>query len=301
VFSAGPTAAPPRGGARAPAARLVERALDGSDLREPTVGRVSLVGAGPGDPDLLTFKAMRALQAADVIVVDRLVPAAILDCARRDAERIHVGKTPGRPSTSQAEINAILLREARAGRHVVRLKGGDPFVFGRGGEELAALRAAGIAVEIVPGITAAMGCAAAVGLSLTEREQRRSLTLLTGHASDGPAEHDWAALARPGQALAIYMGVGAAGHVQAQLLGAGIDPATPVTVVENGTLPSQKLATGTIARLAELIIDACIKGPAIIFVGAHPHAAGEAAAQEADPAARAAGEAPSTAFREIAA
>ena len=135
-----------------------------------------------------------------------------------------VGKTPGRPSPSQAEINAILLREAAAGRHVVRLKGGDPFVFGRGGEELAALRAAGVPVEIVPGVTAAMGCAAAVGLALTERDQRRSLTLLTGHASDGPAEHDWTALARPGQMLAIYMGVGAAGHIQSRLLSAGIDP-----------------------------------------------------------------------------
>ena len=155
----------------------------------------------------------------------------------------------------------------------MRLKGGDPFVFGRGGEELAALRAAGVPVEVVPGVTAAMGCAAAIGLALTEREERRSLTLLTGHASDGPAEHDWAALARPGQMLAIYMGVGAAGHIQGRLLGAGIDPATPVTVVENGTLPGQKVATGTIGRLVETLIEASIKGPAMIFVGAHPEAA----------------------------
>jgi uroporphyrin-III C-methyltransferase/precorrin-2 dehydrogenase/sirohydrochlorin ferrochelatase len=236
-------------------------------------GRVTLVGAGPGDPDLLTFKAMRALQDADVIVADRLVSPAILDRARRDALRIMVGKTPGQPSPSQSEINAIFLREAAAGRHVVRLKGGDPFVFGRGGEELSVLRAAGVPVEIVPGVTAAMGCAAAVGLALTERDQRRSLTLLTGHASDGPAEHDWTALARPGQLLAIYMGVGAAGRIQSRLLSAGIDSATPVTVVENGTLPSQKVATGTIDRLVETLIEAAIKGPAMIFVGAHPHEA----------------------------
>jgi uroporphyrin-III C-methyltransferase/precorrin-2 dehydrogenase/sirohydrochlorin ferrochelatase len=252
------------------AAELVERELGGG---APEVGRVTLVGAGPGDPDLLTFKAMRALQEADVIVADRLVSPAILDRARRDAERIMVGKTPGQLSPSQDQINAILLREAAAGHHVVRLKGGDPFVFGRGGEELAALRAAGVPVVIVPGITSAMGCAAAIGLPLTEREERRSLTLLTGHASDGPAEHDWAALARPGQMLAVYMGVGAAGHLQGRLLGAGMAHLTPVTVVENGTLPGQKVATGTLDRLVELLIEASIKGPAMIFVGAHPEAA----------------------------
>ena len=249
------------------AASLVARELEGAPA-EP--GRVTLVGAGPGDPDLLTFKAMRALQEADVIVADRLASPAVLDRARRDADRIMVGKTPGRPSPTQDEINAILLCEARAGRNVVRLKGGDPFVFGRGGEELSALRRAGIPVEVVPGITAAMGCAAAVGLSLTEREARRSLTLMTGHASDGPAEQDWAALARPDQLIAIYMGVGAAAHIQARLLAAGIDPATPVTVVENGTLPSQKVALGRIGGLVDTLIDAAIKGPAMIFVGAHP-------------------------------
>ena len=241
--------------------------------REPPAGRVILVGAGPGDPDLLTVKAVRTLQEADVIVADRLVPPEILDRARRDATRILVGKTPGRPSPRQDEINAILVREAQAGRQVVRLKGGDPFVFGRGAEELAALHAAGIAVEVVPGISAALGCAAAVGLSLTERDQRRSVTLLTGHASDGPAEHDWEALARPGQTLAIYMGVGAAAHIQDRLRAAGMAAGTPVTVVENGTLPAQRQATGTLGDLAGLIARARIKGPAIIFVGAHPVAA----------------------------
>lgn len=282
-FFDGPIARAYLDGEHGTAGRLLEASLAEIAGQRPGIGRVVLVGAGPGDPDLLTFKAMRALQAADVVVVDRLVPAAILDRARRDAERIYVGKTPGQPSTSQAEINAILLREAMAGRQVVRLKGGDPFVFGRGGEELQALRAAGVPVEIVPGITAAMACAAAVGLPLTEREERRGLTLITGHASDGPAEHDWAALARKGGMTAIYMGVGAAPHIEARLLAAGIDPATPVTVVENGSLPTQKAAAGRIDGLTELLIDARIKGPAMIFIGAHPVPV--AAVQETEPTA----------------
>ena len=266
-FFDGPVARAYLAGDLTTAGSLLERELAGA---VPSTGRVSLVGAGPGDPDLLTVKAVRALQEADVIVAARLVGPRVLDRARRDARRILVGKTPGRPSPTQAEINAILIREAAAGHHVVRLKGGDPMVFGRGGEEIAALHAAGIAVEVVPGITAALGCAAAAGLAITERERRRSLTLLTGHASDGPAEHDWAELARPGRTLAIYMGIGAAGHIQSRLLTGGIEPGTPVTVVENGTLPTQKVATGQIAGLAELLIDQGIKGPAMIFVGAHP-------------------------------
>ena len=152
---------------------------------------------------------------------------------------------------------------------MVRLKGGDPMVFGRGAEEINALRAAG-SVDVVPGITPPSAVLPRSASPLTERDERRSLTLLTGHASDGAAEHDWAALARPGQTLAVYMGVGAAQHVERRLLAAGIDPETPVTVVENGTLPTQKVALGTIAGLAELLIDAGIKGPAMIFVGAHP-------------------------------
>jgi uroporphyrin-III C-methyltransferase/precorrin-2 dehydrogenase/sirohydrochlorin ferrochelatase len=234
------------------------------------VGSVALVGAGPGDPDLLTFKALRALQEADVIVVDRLVPKAILDRARRDARRIEVGKSPRGRSTPQAEIDAILVREALAGRKVVRLKGGDPMIFGRAAEEMTALIGAGIPFEVVPGITAALGCAATIGLPLTERELRRGFTIVTGHATDGAAEHDWRALARPGQTVAVYMGVSAASLIESRLLAAGIDPETPVTVVENGTLPQQKVALGSAGRLVETLIDSGIKGPAIIFIGAHP-------------------------------
>ena len=258
AFFDGPAARAFLAGDHATAGALLEREFTAA---VPGAGRVSLVGAGPGDPDLLTVKAVRALQEADVIVADRLVGPRILDRARRDARRILVGKTPGWPSPDQAEINAILIREASAGHHVVRLKGGDPMVFGRAGEEIAALHSAGIAVEVVPGITAALGCAAAAGLAVTERGQRRSLTLMTGHASDGPAEHDWAELARPGRSLAIYMGIGAAGHIRSQLLAGGIDPTTPVTVVENGTLPTQKVVTGRIAGLTELLIDRASRVP----------------------------------------
>lgn len=256
------------GGDIAAAAAEVEEEIERAGAADP--GSVALVGAGPGDPDLLTFKALRALQEADVIVVDRLVPKAILDRARRDARRIEVGKDPRGRATPQAAIDAILVREALAGRKVVRLKGGDPLIFGRAVEEMTALSAAGVPFEVVPGITAAIGCAAAIGLPLTERDARRGFTILTGHASDGAAEHDWQALARPGQTVAVYMGVGAAPHIEARLLAADIDPLTPVTVVENGTLPQQKLALGTAGRLVETLIDGGIKGPAVIFIGAHP-------------------------------
>ena len=187
----------------------LERLLSAS--RKSATGRVSLVGAGPGDPELLTLKAQRKLKEADVIVYDRLVGPEILEYARRDAMRIPVGKTPGKPSPKQADINAILMREAKAGRHVVRLKGGDPYVFGRGGEEQRALEAQGIPVEVVPGVTAALACAASIGLPLTMRGRNQSITILTGASEDGLPEHDWKALAKPGQTLAIYMGVGLVG------------------------------------------------------------------------------------------
>jgi uroporphyrin-III C-methyltransferase/precorrin-2 dehydrogenase/sirohydrochlorin ferrochelatase len=236
-------------------------------LAAPPVGRVSLVGAGPGDPELLTLKAQRKLREADVIVYDRLIGPEILEYARRDAERIAVGKAPGKPSPSQDEINAILIQEAKAGKHVVRLKGGDPYIFGRGGEEQAALEAHGILVDIVPGITAALGCAAAVGLPLTQRGRNQSLTILTGASESGAAEHDWRALARPGQAFAIYMGVGAAGHTQARLMNAGIEPSTPVTIVENGTLSNQRVFETVISELQRTIRGNAIEGPAMIYVG----------------------------------
>ena len=246
-------------------ARELEAALAG--VTSPPAGRVSLVGAGPGDPELLTLKAQRKLIEADVIVYDRLVGPAILEMARRDAIRIPVGKTPYAPSPKQNEINAILIAQSKAGRRVVRLKGGDPYIFGRGGEEQAALEAAGIAVDVVPGITAALGCAASIGLPLTQRGQNTSITLLTGTSERGLAEQNWAALAQPGQAFAIYMGVNMAGDIAAKLLDAGIDPTCPVTLVENGTLNSERSFTTTIGELWETVAGKGIYGPAIIYVG----------------------------------
>ncbi|MGI9514079.1 MAG: siroheme synthase CysG [Anderseniella sp.] len=235
-----------------------------------TAGSVSLVGAGPGDAELLTLKAQRRLQDADVIVYDRLVGPGILEYARRDAERIDVGKEPGRPSVSQARINDILIEHATAGKRVVRLKGGDPYVFGRGGEEQAAVVAAGIPVDVVPGITAAVACASAIRLPLTWRGENRSFTVLTGTAGDGAADHDWSALAKPGTAFSVYMGVRQAGHIQRELLKAGITEDTPVVVVENGTRADQKTAVGTIATLTRTLALGAIKGPAIIYVGLDP-------------------------------
>jgi uroporphyrin-III C-methyltransferase/precorrin-2 dehydrogenase/sirohydrochlorin ferrochelatase len=246
-------------------ARELEAALAGDS--SPPAGRVSLVGAGPGDPELLTLKAQRKLIEADVIIYDRLVGPSILELARRDAIRIPVGKTAYEPSPRQSEINAILIGEAKAGRRVVRLKGGDPYVFGRGGEEQAALEAAGIAVDVVPGITAALGCAASIGLPLTQRGQNTAFTMLTATSERGVAEQNWDALARPGQAFAIYMGVNMVGEVSAKLLEAGIDPACPVTIVENGTLETERSFTTTIGDLWEAVASKGIYGPAIIYVG----------------------------------
>lgn len=255
-------------GDRAGAEALVETALAQPTARRQ--GSVVLVGAGPGDPELLTLKAHRALQEADVLVVDRLVDPRIVELARRDARRIHVGKTPGQPSTSQETINAILVEEARAGHRVVRLKGGDPFVFGRAVEEIQAVEAAGFAVEIIPGVTAALAAAASARLPITERGRRRALTILTGHAKDGPAEHDWRALARGGQTIAVYMGVRAGPGIAAELIAAGLDPATPVSIVENASLPTERAVTGRLDGLSDLVTDAGIKGPAMLFIGVAP-------------------------------
>ena len=230
-------------------------------------GTVHLVGAGPGSPDLLTLRALQVMQRADVVVYDRLVGPQILDLVRRDAERLYVGKSAGHHSLPQEEINALLARLANEGKRVVRLKGGDPFIFGRGGEELDYLRRRQIATEVVPGITAALGCAASVGLSLTHRDHAQALTLVTAEGRDGEPEINWAALAQPRQTLAIYMGVGAAGRIAQRLIGSGLAPTTPVAVVENGTLPDQRGVVGRLGGLKALIRESGIIGPAIIFVG----------------------------------
>jgi len=229
---------------------------------------VALVGAGPGDPDLLTVRALRLMRAADVIVHDRLIGPDILDLANPAAIRVDVGKAKGRHTLPQSEINALLATHARAGRRVVRLKGGDPFVFGRGGEEMEYLRARGIPVEVVPGVTAGAGCAAAAGIPLTHRDHAAAVTFVSGHSKTGAPDLDWAALARSRQTLVVYMGLSTAGAIARELIAHGMDPAMPAAVIENGTLPAQRVVTGTLATLENVIEDNAIESPALIVIGA---------------------------------
>jgi len=235
------------------------------NMAAPEPGVVHIVGAGPGDPELLTLKALRVLQDADVIIHDRLVPEAVLARARRDAKRLYVGKARGDHSVPQDQIEALMIAEARAGRRVVRLKGGDPFVFGRGGEELAAMRAAGVPVFVVPGVTAALACAASAGVPLTHRDHAQAVTFVTAQARPGGAEADWTRLAAPNHTLAIYMGVDRAGETAARLIAAGRSPATPVAVVENGSRPDERVLTGRLDGLGALAQG--LSGPALLFVG----------------------------------
>ncbi len=246
-----------------PASRTGERGTP-----PEATGTVALVGAGPGDPDLLTLKAARLIGEAEVIFADRLVGKAILELAGRDAHIVPVGKSKGEHSVPQDEIHARMIAAARAGRRVVRLKGGDPFIFGRGGEEVEALRAAGIPVEVVPGISAAMGCAAAQQIPLTHRGAAQAVTFVTGHARLGEApDLDWTSLARANQTVVVYMGVGTAGMIAARLIAAGRDAATPVAVIENGTRPNAISAFGVLGEMSEIIQQAGIQGPALLIIG----------------------------------
>ncbi len=233
---------------------------------KPT-GRVTLVGAGPGAADLLTLRALRALQQADVIVYDALVGPEVLDLARRDALRLYAGKAKGRHSYSQDRINGILIDEARRGSTVVRLKGGDPFVFGRGGEEVDALRDAGIEVDVVPGVTAAAGVAAALRLPLTQRDVANVLSFATAHPAAGSAEPDFAALANPNQTAVIYMGKTKVADISAALIRHGRNICTPVAVIENATLANQRVLTGTLGDLPLVATISNLTGPALIVIG----------------------------------
>ncbi|HET6619028.1 MAG TPA: siroheme synthase CysG [Dongiaceae bacterium] len=262
----GPIAAAVLAGEERRASRDLIRAVNRGEPKAET-GRVTLVGAGPGDPELLTLRAVRALREADVIVYDRLVDPAVLDYARRDARRIFAGKSKGEHTLPQAGINALLVAEARAGRHVVRLKGGDPFVFGRGGEELDALVAAGLRVEIVPGITAATGCAAYAGFPLTHRDHASSVVFVSGHSKDGLVHLDWHALAGPRQTIVVYMGVSAAGEIAGGLIEAGLAAETPVAIVENGTRWDQRVIKGELGEAADLIRRHGVSGPALLVIG----------------------------------
>jgi uroporphyrin-III C-methyltransferase len=223
---------------------------------------VTLIGAGPGDPELLTLKAARALAAADVVLVDELVNRGCLAHVRSDARIIEVGKRGGCKSTPQAFIEKLLILHARQKRNVVRLKGGDPFVFGRGGEEVEALRAQGIEVEVIPGITAGTAVPASIGIPVTHRDLARGVTFVTGHTKDG-TEPDWQALARARTTLVIYMGLRGMEKILSSLKAAGMDPATPACVIENGTLHSQKQRVATLGTLS----GDGFAGPALIVIG----------------------------------
>ncbi|SEN43752.1 uroporphyrin-III C-methyltransferase / precorrin-2 dehydrogenase / sirohydrochlorin ferrochelatase [Loktanella fryxellensis] len=251
----------------------LQRLLDATLHAAPKQGRVDLVGAGPGDPDLLTLKARKALDVADVVIYDRLVSRPILELARREAVMIDAGKEGFGPGMPQEQIQALMVEHASQGAHVVRLKSGDPTVFGRLDEELAALDAAGIAWSIVPGITAASAAVATLGQSLTRRGRNASVRFMTGHDTAGFADHDWKALARPGEVAAIYMGKRAARFLQGRLLMHGADPATPVTVVENASRPDQRVLPTVLADLEPTLTEAGMDGPALMLLGLAPRAA----------------------------
>ncbi|MDR2092880.1 MAG: uroporphyrinogen-III C-methyltransferase [Azoarcus sp.] len=233
----------------------------------PRPGKVWLVGAGPGDPELLTLKAARLISLADAIVYDHLVGDGILALARPGAEIIYAGKEASRHTLPQAQINAMLAALAKRHTTVVRLKGGDPFIFGRGGEEIEALSAEGIPFGIVPGITAASGCAAGAGFPLTHRDHARMLTLATGHLQNGGVELDWPALARPRQTVVFYMGVAAAGEISRQLIAHGLPADTPVAVVRQGTLGNQAALFSRLDEFPSRLHEANITPPALIVVG----------------------------------
>lgn len=230
------------------------------------LGLVSLVGAGPGDPDLLTVKALRVIEQADVIVYDNLVSTQIRTLFPDSAEHLYVGKIKGAHSLKQADINQLLIEKAQQGLNVCRLKGGDAFVFGRGGEEMLALKALGIEVQIVPGITAAAGCSSYAGIPLTHRGLAQGCTFVTAHA-EKELSIKWQALAALDHTLVFYMGLSKAGLIETQLLQAGLDKQTPVAFIENGCCPEQRVITGTLQQLASLVAAHQIKSPSLIMVG----------------------------------
>ncbi|HHJ18156.1 MAG TPA: uroporphyrinogen-III C-methyltransferase, partial [Gammaproteobacteria bacterium] len=249
------------------ARELLEKTLENSVDTPQPVGEVFLVGAGPGDPDLLTFRALRLMQMADVIVYDRLVAPPILDLARRDADQIYVGKERDNHALSQENINQLLVRLAKEGKRVVRLKGGDPFIFGRGGEEIATLMENGVNFQVVPGITAASGCATYSGIPLTHRDYAQSVVFVTGHLQDGSVDLNWKALAHDDQTIVFYMGLHGVGVVSEQLISHGLSADTPVALVQQGTTQNQRVVVTDLKDLAATVKREQVKPPTIIIVG----------------------------------
>ena len=262
----GPIGAAALAGRWREAERALERAIEATRHPRKVSGTVFLVGAGPGDPDLLTLRALQALQGADIVFYDELVTPEILDRARRDAERVFVGKRRGQPGIGQDHINEQLLEAARKGLNVVRLKGGDPFIFGRGGEELEHLRAAGIEVVVVPGITAALGCAAEAGLPLTFRNEAAQVALVTAHRADEASVTDWSPLGDPQTTVVVYMGLASAAAVRDGLVAAGRDPHTPAAVLARGTRPDAKTVVGSLQEL-QALAERAGGGPALLVIG----------------------------------
>ena len=248
----------------AEADRLIEQAL--MQWQKPK-GEVYLVGAGPGDPELLTLKALRLMQQADVVIYDRLVSPAILELCRRDADKVYVGKARSNHSVPQEGINALLVEYAGKGKRVCRLKGGDPFIFGRGGEEIQELFAAGVTFQVVPGITAASGCAAYAGIPLTHRDYAQSVRFLTGHLKEGSPELAWQELVYPNQTLVLYMGLVGLEKICAQLIAHGQRSDMPVALISKGTTPEQKVVVGTLADIADKVTQHHIQAPTLTIIG----------------------------------